>query len=215
MPDFNNFDSIKEISKKSSVLYIGCELKKFNKHKISENKKKPLILWNHRWEFDKNPELFFQTLFKLKDKGYEFELAVLGEKFKQYPDIFNKAKSYLSDNIIHFGYCDTFEDYAKWLWKADLLPVSSNQDFFGISIVEAIFCDTTPILPERLSYPELFDINKNPDAFYNKDNELYEKIKNYLTNPLKDNFKNIEKFDWSRIVEYYDLLFEKLKLNKY
>ena len=211
MPDFNNFESVKEISEKSSVLYIGCELEKFNRHKVNRNKNKSLILWNHRWEFDKNPEVFFQTLFKLKDKGYEFELAVLGEKFKQYPAIFDEAKSYLSENIVHFGYCNNFEEYAKWLWKADLLPITSNQDFFGISIVEAVYCNTIPILPTRLSYTELFDIDNNPNIFYKKDNELYEKIKFFLKNPLKISFKHIEKFDWNSISNNYDSLFEKLK----
>ena len=211
MPDFNNFESIEKIEKKSSVLYIGCELEKFNQYKVYKKNKKPLILWNHRWEFDKNPELFFRTLFKLKEEGLDFELAVLGERFKDYPDIFNKAKTYLSDNIIHFGYCDNFKDYAKWLWKANLLPITSNQDFFGISIVEAVFCNTYPILPERLSYTELFDINKNPNIFYKKDNELYQKIKKYLSNSsLKNDFKYLEKFEWKNIATKYDLLFDQL-----
>ena len=211
MPDFNNFESIKEIEKKSSVLYIGCELEKFNQYKIDRKNKKPLILWNHRWEFDKNPELFFQTLFKLKEEGFDFELAILGERFKDYPDIFNQAKSLLSKNIVHFGYCDKFKDYAKWLWKADLLPITSNQDFFGISIVEAVFCNTYPILPERLSYTELFDLSSNPSIFYKKDNELYQKIKKYLSNSsLKNDFKYLEKFEWKNISNEYDLLFDKL-----
>ena len=214
MPDFNNFESIQEISKKSSILYIGCELEKFNQHKIEKSNKKPLILWNHRWEFDKNPELFFQTLFKLSAEGIDFELAILGEKFKKYPAIFDEAKSILSNKIVHFGYCNTFKDYAKWLWKADLLPVTSNQDFFGISIVEAVFCKTYPILPERLSYTELFDIDNNPNNFYRKENELYQKIKKYLLNPLKNDFTYLKKFDWSNISDKYDSLFDKLKLNK-
>ena len=27
-----------------------------------------VILWNHRWEYDKNPELFFTTLFDLDNR---------------------------------------------------------------------------------------------------------------------------------------------------
>ena len=30
----------------------------------------PVILWNHRWEYDKNPEFFFNTLSKLKKNGF-------------------------------------------------------------------------------------------------------------------------------------------------
>ena len=126
-----------------------------------KNNKKPLILWNHRWEFDKNPEFFFNLLFQLKEDKIEFEVAIIGESFKEYPEIFNKAKSILSNNIVQFGYCESFNEYAKWLWRADVLPITSNQDFFGISIIEAVYCNTYPILPQKLSYPELFKLEDN------------------------------------------------------
>ena len=207
MPDFNNFESIEIISNKSSVLHIGCELKKFKDHKIEKNNKIPLLLWNHRWEFDKNPELFFRTLFKLKDEGVDFELAIIGESFKDYPKIFDEAKLKLSDNIVQFGYCKTFEEYAKWLWKSDILPVTSNQDFFGISIVEATYCNTYPILPKRLAYPEIFDIDNNSDYFYKNNQDFYQKLKkqilSYKTPSLR--IANlIEKYDWQKIVSLYD-----------
>jgi len=36
------------------------------------------ILWNARWEHDKNPEQFFEVLFSLDEAGLPFRLAVLG-----------------------------------------------------------------------------------------------------------------------------------------
>jgi len=207
MPDFNNYETINSISKKSDVLYIGCELEKFNKYRITKKNDRPLILWNHRWEFDKNPELFFKTLFKLKDEGISFDLAVLGESFKEYPDIFNQAKEKLSDNIVQFGYCETFEDYAKWLWKTDLLPVTSNQDFFGISIIESVFCGSIPILPKRLSYPELFDLKNNLSLFYENDEDFYLRLKDSLINYNKNsiNLSGLtKKYDWNKIFSVYD-----------
>ena len=42
---------------------------------------------------------------------------------------------------------------------SDILPITSNQDFFGGSIIEAMYCETTPLLPKRLTYPELFQIS--------------------------------------------------------
>ena len=57
MPDFNNFETIDLISEKSDVLYIGCDLNKFDQHKKNQSLS-TFILWNHRWEFDKNPETF-------------------------------------------------------------------------------------------------------------------------------------------------------------
>ena len=207
MPDFNNFESLDLISNKSSVLYIGCELEKLNGYKIENKSTKPLILWNHRWEFDKNPEILFKTLFKLSDEGIDFELALLGKEFKESPQIFNEVKSRLSNKVVQFGYCDSFKEYAKWLWKADILPVTSNQDFFGISIVEAVYCQTLPILPKRLSYTELFDSKKNSDYFYEDDKEFYQKLKdcilNYKKKPLKIS-SLVKKYDWKQMVSTYD-----------
>ena len=188
MPDFNNFNTIDSITRKSKVLNIGCDLDKFNKYKCNRDNSIPIILWNHRWEFDKNPDDFFNILFEIKKDEIEFKLVVLGEKFENYPLIFDKAKDKLKDNILAFDYVDSFSAYAKWLWKCDILPVTSNQDFFGISIIEASFCNTIPILPNRLSYPEIFDKKSNSNIFYENNELLKNKLKTYLIN---HNYKKI------------------------
>ena len=210
MPDFNNFETVDLISKKSDILYIGCDLKKFNQYRDEKGNEIPLILWNHRWEFDKNPEVFFNTLFKIKDENINFKLAVMGERFKDCPEIFNRAKKVLSDNIVQFGFCESFEEYAQWLWKADILPVTSKQDFFGISIVEAVYCDTYPLLPIRLTYPELFDSEKNSNYFYKNDNDLYKKLKGLLINGMDHKLKmNLNQYDWEIMSDLYDKTFKK------
>jgi len=213
MPDHNNFETINIISKKSSVLYIGCELNKFIDYKIKKGNDIPLVLWNHRWEFDKNPELFFNTLIQLKKEGIAFELAVLGESFKKYPEIFDQAREELSSNIVHFGYLNSFSEYAKWLWKADILPVTSNQDFFGISIIEATFCNVLPILPQRLSYPELFDFDNHKSLFYKNDQDFYQLLKGKILE--RNNNKSVsyltEKYDWNKIVLKYDKTLSSFK----
>ena len=53
-PDYNELSSIKKIKEKSEVLHLGMDLQKFDKYQKEKNQK-PLILWNHRWEYDKNP----------------------------------------------------------------------------------------------------------------------------------------------------------------
>jgi len=216
MPDFNNFNTIDSITRKSKVLNIGCDLDKFNKYKCNRDNSIPIILWNHRWEFDKNPDDFFNILFEIKKDEIEFKLVVLGEKFENYPLIFDKAKDKLKDNILAFDYVDSFSTYAKWLWKCDILPVTSNQDFFGISIIEASFCNTIPILPNRLSYPEIFDKKSNSNIFYENNELLKNKLKRYLINHnYKKNYinKNLMKFDWNNIKNFYDSEFEKITIN--
>ena len=154
-PDYNELASIQQIESRSSVLHLGLDLKRFNSYR-SEQKGTPIILWNHRWEYDKNPVGFFKLLRLLIKNNIDFKVVILGEKFSEFPSEFTKNIKILGDRILHIGYVDTFEEYASWLWKSDILPVTNIQDFFGASIMEAVYCECIPILPNRLTYPELF-----------------------------------------------------------
>ena len=213
MPDFKNLETINKIKKKSSVLHIGCDLSNM-KTEIKKTNNAPIILWNHRWEYDKNPEDFFHILYKIKEKGLDFKVVVLGKKYSKYPTIFDEARIKLSNEILYFGFCDSHDEYVSWLNKTDIIPVTSNQDFFGVSIVEAIYMNNYPILPNRLSYTELINSDNNPEVFYNTKEELYRLLLNSIIN-----YKNLRKstikyrelinrFDWSNIVEEYDEKFE-------
>ena len=42
-----------------------------------------LILWNHRWEYDKAPELFVDAMIELEQAGVDFKLALLGARHKK------------------------------------------------------------------------------------------------------------------------------------
>jgi len=207
-PDYNELGSIEKIRNNSSVLHLGHDLFKFDKYKDDNYKNEaPLILWNHRWEFDKNPEDFFKALIILHEKGIDFRLAVLGENFKKVPDIFNRAREILKSKIVHFAYCDTFEEYARWLWKADIIPVTSIQDFFGLSTLEAIYCGTIPLLPDRLAYNELWGGNSEMDIFYNNFEEYVSKLESALKSPAKihPHLPALARnYDWSRMAPEYD-----------
>lgn len=209
-PDYNELNSISKIKKKSDVLHLGIDLSRFDKYKTTYNGP-PLILWNHRWEYDKNPEEFFNILFQIKEDDIDFRLVVLGENFNTKPSIFDKAKEQLKKEILHFGFIQSLDEYAKWLWYSDILPVTNNQDFFGASIIEAIYCNTFPLLPKRLTYPELLPKSFQKDHLYKDENDLIKKIKLSMSNISKtrqSEFSSIAKpFDWLNIIPLYDELF--------
>jgi len=214
-PDYREIQNIERIRIKSSVLHLGMDLKKFDEYKMETRASDtPLILWNHRWEHDKNPDTFFNVLLQLSKTGLKFQLAVLGEEFKQELPCFTKARKKLKKHIVQFGYAKTFEDYAKWLWKADFLPVTSNQDFFGGSIMEAVYCQTIPLLPSRLTYPKLFQFDDNPQLFYENEEDLMEKLTTSIENIAKlrqQHYQSIAtNYDWSNMVKMYDRELMKL-----
>ena len=209
-PDHNELESINIIRNKSSVLHLGMDLQPFENRKV-DKKGKPLILWNHRWEYDKNPELFFSVLEKVKNNSYDFSLVVLGENFSQSPAVFEHAKNIFKNEIVQWGYTESYDEYAEWLWKADILPVTSNQEFFGASVMEAIYCDTWPILPDRLTYPELIPKKSQKEHLYSNESELYKNIiwaiKNYEKVRESKLSAIAQQFDWQTMAPFYDKVF--------
>ena len=214
-PDTKNTRNIKLISDKSSTLHLGLDLKKFDKHKIQVENDKPTILWNHRWEHDKNPIAFRNILMRLSSEKIDFNCILLGKNNQKKSGFFDNINQTLKEHIIFSDYCDNFGEYAKYLWLSDIILVTSIQDFFGISIAEAVYCDTFPLLPKRLSYPEIYDFKLNKQFFYKCENDAFNKLRSII---CKNTFKKIngkkfvKNFDWNNMIKKYDEEFKKVKL---
>ncbi len=211
-PDYNELDSIKNIESNSSVLYLGMDLKRLDQHQSKKNES-PVILWNHRWEYDKNPKSFFNLLTTLMENGYDFKVVILGENFSKSPKGFQENIEKLGDRIVYSGFAESFEEYAYWLWKSDLLPVTNIQDFFGASIMEAVYCGCHPILPVRLTYPEFFP----SEYLYHDEKELYEKTVSALSQVQsirEESLRNTAaEYDWEIMASKYDSIFNS-SINK-
>ncbi|MEM6379377.1 MAG: DUF3524 domain-containing protein [Bacteroidota bacterium] len=217
-PDHQNLNSIDAIAKKSKVLHLGVKLFQFDQYQLESINESPILLWNHRWEYDKNPDDFFETLFQFQAENIDFQLVVLGENYRKRPPIFDKARIILAERILHFGYTDQFADYAKWLWRADILPVSSQQDFFGGSVVEALYCNCVPILPNRLAYPEHLPKNKQKDYFYDTKETFYQCLKHVLLLNNEERKalycrEDIMHYDWNHQIKKYDQIFADMVPN--
>jgi len=123
------------------------------------------ILWAARWEHDKNPEAFFAALDRLLDEAVEFRVSVIGEQFSESPPVFGRARQRLGDRIERWGFQANRHEYEAALRDADVLVSTADHEFFGISVVEAIGAGAYPLLPRRLSYPELLEGVDRPEDF--------------------------------------------------
>ena len=171
-PDMSFNNSIESIRRKAIVIYPAIDFSGIDQAPSPKRDNPlPIIVWNHRWEHDKNPELFFQTLFDLDGKGLDFNIVVLGQSFERKPRIFEKAKKILAHRIIQFGYVESKEEYHKWLKMGDVIVSTATHEFFGIAVLEAVRAGCRPLLPNRLSYPELF-----PKAFLYDDETFIERF---------------------------------------
>lgn len=138
-----------------------------------------LIVWNHRWEYDKNPEDFFAACRQLKAEGVTFELAVLGQSFREQPAVFAQAKIDLDDHILYWGY-QARDQYQEILRQAGIVVSTAWHEFQGLSIMEAVQSGCVPLVPDRLCYPELYDAAYR---FGQTAEDLTHVLKDWLTHP--------------------------------
>ena len=209
-PDRREMNLAKALPQKSRVLPIGLEFSRFDQFKRAASAKEgpPVLLWNHRWEYDKNPEAFLKALLHLTKKNLDFRLILLGERYEQYPPAFDEIQKRFADKLLQAGYAESFSAYAQWVCRADILPVTSKHDFFGISVVEAIYCNLFPILPNRLAYPEHIPPAMRGNHLYESQSDLNQQLEAAVININRIRQVRTELFvkhyDWQSLAPEYD-----------
>jgi glycosyltransferase involved in cell wall biosynthesis len=248
MPEHKPLWVVEEIERKSGVLYPGCSfLHPGEKSGASsadvggaekgaaEASTPPLIIWNHRWEFDKDPEAFFAALDAAKSRGHAFRLALLGESFQAVPKAFEAARERYGGWIVRYGYVESKEEYVRWLRRGDVVISTAIQENFGFSVVEAIRYGCRPLLPHRLSYPELLPKRFHADCLYSNREELASKLCRLLAHPREklcgsrlpvrtrspgagaelcekrgELSRSMDRFAWENLIAAYDEELERL-----
>jgi glycosyltransferase involved in cell wall biosynthesis len=214
--DYNELESIEPLRAKSSVLALGIDLLRFDPHRpatIRSSDEPPLIVWNHRWEEDKNPHAFFYGLYGLAKRDIPFRVALVGENFRQNPQEFEEARERLGGRVVQYGFTPDFADYARLLWEADHVVSTAYQDFFGIAVAEAIYCGCVPLLPRRLNYPDLLPESAQDDCLYPGNTLLPLLIRHLQGEIVTDKqalHEYISRFDWSVMAAHYDDALERL-----
>ncbi len=217
MPEYRPKWVVNAIRSKADVLYPGCRLPA-NGHPRPEinTTRPPLIIWNHRWEFDKNPELFFDTLDAVADRGADFRLALLGESCQTVPKVFMRARKRYGRRILQYGHVASRAAYIDWLEQGAVVISTAQQENFGISVVEAVRLGCFPLLPKRLAYPEVIPENFHPHVLYQDQEDLIARLCHLLAR--FDDYHTLRSqlaeamgcYAWDNMIERYDALLESL-----
>ena len=220
-PDYHQPESITNIDEKSMILRPGLDLLIHDQYRPKyKYNKVPVVVWNQRWAFDKDPEMFFRVMNRLDDSGCDFELILAGDNAHEKPEAFENAWKRYGRRIIHYGYLDDLETYSKLLHRGDIVVSTANYEFSSVAIMEAIYCGCHPVLPNSLTYPELIpDHLKNPllhsPVMYDNEEELFKIMRKLLlgeTKPLPETSlqKVNQSMDWKYSVAHFDKVFEDI-----
>eukprot|EP00058_Branchiostoma_floridae_P024220 XP_002609710.1 hypothetical protein BRAFLDRAFT_285910 [Branchiostoma floridae] len=176
---------------------------------LMKRKDGPLhIVWPHRWEHDKNPDLFFHTLYQLEEEGCSFAVSVLGQEYTDVPEIFAEAAGRLKGKIHQWGHLAAKEDYYRLLNQADVVVSTADHEFYGVSMLEAVYCGCYPLCPNRLVYPEIFP----KECLYNTPQQLKKRLRDFCRRPqlARKHTINltIHQYSWEGLAEEYRRLLQ-------
>ncbi|KAG7338664.1 group 1 glycosyl transferase [Nitzschia inconspicua] len=134
------------------------------------NQRIPVILWNARLEEDKNPAAFVTLLDEITKALVPFRLIILGTDPSKGQKWYQVLQEMFGNCILHMGWCQDRSEYAHWLSQASVVVSTANHETFGISVVESVHCGALPLLPKRLSYPEIFqELQDVEDRYFYKE----------------------------------------------
>lgn len=114
-----------------------------------------LILWSHRWEYDKNPELFYDILKRLKQQGVYFRLALLGPRPDKTPDVLVRIRAEFAEHILADGMLPRAE-YERMVGQSHIVISTAIHEFQGLSVQEAVSAGAIPVVPDDLCYVEQY-----------------------------------------------------------
>ncbi|RRR75665.1 MAG: DUF3524 domain-containing protein [Candidatus Viridilinea halotolerans] len=214
--DFRELETITTIAAKSAVLSPGIDLASLDGPSATEEEEAagpPTLLWNARWDYDKQPGVFLAALELLAAQGHAFRLVVVGEQIDPRDTAYLAAKERWAAQTLHWGYAPSRAAYAALLRRSSIVVSTAIQEFFGIGIIEAMYCGCAPVLPQRLNYPALLPAQLHADWLYTGEAEgLTAALAQALTrcrHVPRSTWRNLAAaYDWAVLAGQYDAALE-------
>lgn len=215
LPDQVPAGLAEQLQQNSSVLAVplndDCYL-------TAQPKTGPLhIVWNHRWEFDKGPELLYNAIKSLDSEGANVTLSIVGQQFRRYPEAFNNIKMQFPSLLKHCGFIESATQYRQLLQNVDVVLSTALHDFQGIAVLEAVAAGALPVIPNRLAYQELFgeqyryfsqdqktDVNKETSSLV----DMLKKLATLKENNTLPTAPNVDAFNWQHLKPKYQELMD-------
>ncbi len=206
MPDFVPDNVARRIRARSAVFPVGIDFEPHRRARAAVSRREgdpPVIVWNHRWEYDKDPDRMVDALIRLKERGVPFRAILCGQVADARPPAFERAARALEGVLVHQGYFQRVDDYLSALASADIVVSTARHEFFGVSVVEAIYMGGLPLLPRALSYPEIIPEHLHDSFLYDPADDVGEVLERFLRAPPSRHREELQtsmgRYDWSRL----------------
>ncbi len=167
----------------------------------------PIIVWPHRWEPDKAPDVFRRALRKLADAELDFGLVLAGED----PQGSSERAAVLDEHASRLLAVGPFErsEYEHWLHRSDIVVSCAEHEFFGVAVVEALMAGCVPVLPHAHSYPELVPAEWHSAALYRPGtfgSQLVATVSSLTEHQAATSglAASMSRFSWTEVVGVYD-----------
>ncbi len=218
LPAAGERDGLMALSDRCEVIPVGIEVGDLPGP--GNGPRAPLVVWNQRWEYDKNPQGLCTALEAVAARGVDFQVALCGESPDPPPAELAAGIAALGARVVHQGFLPRAE-YARLLGQSRVVVSTAHHEFFGISVVEAAVAGAFPLLPRRLSYPEIVPPAYSGACLYDSSEELVERLCTALSMPDPTRYDAVAiaadlrgRFNWTAVRRQYDDLFDQTRFLK-
>jgi glycosyltransferase involved in cell wall biosynthesis len=207
-PELTHDHLIGEVAARCEVLPVGVDLSWIGQR--GDRDAPPRLLWNHRWDHDKDPDAFAAAVEALVDDGADFELVLLGARPPNPPPALIRLREVAGDRIVHDAEAP-LDQYRSLVTSSDVVVSTARQEFFGVAVIEAIAAGCRPVLPDRLSYPGIIPAEHHDTVLY-PEGGLVDGLRDALARPIAPPglVAAMARFSWDTLAPEYDRQLESV-----
>lgn len=197
-------DQNKSWPNKFKVIYNGVDPNKFSIKKSSfknhapANNEEFLFGFVGNFNPDKDQYTICKSLRILKDRGCNFKFLFIGSKQKK--EFFDQCYNYCEENDLlnRVNFLGLRRDIPELLSSLDLFVYSSNNETFGIAVVEAMMSETPVVANDLDVFREITNNGRFAELYKTKDEyDLADKIIKLINNKKRMEWLRKEPKEWA------------------
>lgn len=218
-PDQRHDHLLAGVRARTSLLPVGVDVGAVARVHPGRDEGAPIVLWSHRWDHDKAPELFFRALRRLDHEGLAFRVALAGANARTDPREFIEAEERFGSRLVHAGHLPR-DEYVRLLGRSAIVVSTAVHEFFGVAMVEAMAAGAVPLLPRALSYPEIVPRRFHDAVLYGAYGDMVRRLRTLLEDlpaaraAVDGLAASMDRFDWTALAPAYDAALEAVAAGK-